>query len=119
VASHTVRLHPLAADEVEGARAWYLARNPTVAGAFLLELDAAIANIAEGPKRWPRIHGRFGGIWGRYDPSQLATEPAAYGRDLPHAEIHVMDAGHFALDLAPDADAIAERPRDFLGRNGL
>ena len=26
---------------------------------FLLELDAAIANIAEGPRRWPRIHGRF------------------------------------------------------------
>jgi hypothetical protein len=38
---------------------------------------------------------------------------------LPHAEIHVMDAGHFALDLAPDADAIAEWMRDFLGRNGL
>lgn len=38
---------------------------------------------------------------------------------LPYAEIHVMDAGHFALDLAPDADAIAEWMRDFLGRNGL
>ncbi|TLZ38125.1 MAG: hypothetical protein E6K23_16235 [Gammaproteobacteria bacterium] len=57
--SHTVRLHPLAADEAEAARAWYLARNPAVADAFLLELDAAIANIAEGPRRWPRIHGRF------------------------------------------------------------
>src|SRR5207302_8769002 len=33
--SHTVRLHPLAADEAEAARAWYLARNPTVADAFL------------------------------------------------------------------------------------
>jgi hypothetical protein len=30
-----------------------------------------------------------------------------------------MDAGHFALDLAPDADAIAAWMRDFLGRNGL
>ena len=59
MASHVVRLHPLAADEAEGARAWYLARNPTVADAFLLELDAAIASIAEGPRRWPRIHGRF------------------------------------------------------------
>jgi hypothetical protein len=36
VASHVVRLHPLAADEAEGARAWYLARNPTVADAFVL-----------------------------------------------------------------------------------
>jgi len=59
VASHIVRLHPLAADEAEGARAWYLARNSTVADAFLLELDAAVASIAEGPWRWPRIHGRF------------------------------------------------------------
>jgi len=59
VASHTVRLHPLAADEAEAASAWYLARNPTVADAFLLELDAAVANIAEGRRRWPRIHGRF------------------------------------------------------------
>ena len=58
-------------------------------------------------------------IWGRYDPSQLAAEAAAYGRDLPHAEIHVMDAGHFALDLAPDADAIAAWIRDFLRRNRL
>ena len=59
MASHVVRLHPLAADEAERARAWYSVRNPTVADAFLLELDAAIAGIAEGPKRWPRIHGRF------------------------------------------------------------
>jgi pimeloyl-ACP methyl ester carboxylesterase len=58
-------------------------------------------------------------IWGRYDPSQLAAEAAAYKRDLPNAEVHVMDAGHFALDLPPDADAIAAWMRDFLGRNGL
>jgi len=59
VGSHVVRLHPLAAEEAEGARAWYLARNPTVADAFVLELDGAIASIAEGPGRWPRMHGRF------------------------------------------------------------
>jgi pimeloyl-ACP methyl ester carboxylesterase len=58
-------------------------------------------------------------IWGRYDPSQLAAEAAAYKRDLPDAEVHVMDAGHFALDLPPDADAIAAWMRDFLARNGL
>jgi pimeloyl-ACP methyl ester carboxylesterase len=58
-------------------------------------------------------------IWGRYDPSQLAAEAAAYKRDLPDAEVHVMDAGHFALDLPPDADAIAAWMRDFLGRNAL
>ena len=58
-------------------------------------------------------------VWGRYDPSQLAAGAVAYARDLPQAEIHVMDAGHFALDLAPDADAIAAWMLDFLGRNGF
>jgi pimeloyl-ACP methyl ester carboxylesterase len=26
----------------------------------------------------------------------------AYRRDVPHAEVHVIDAGHFALDEAPE-----------------
>lgn len=47
--SDQVRLHPLAADEAVTARAWYLARNPTVADAFSRELIAAIENIAEAP----------------------------------------------------------------------
>ena len=59
MASHAIRLHPLAADEAETARAWYFARNPTVAEAFRFELDAAIESIAEAPGRWPRLHRRF------------------------------------------------------------
>jgi plasmid stabilization system protein ParE len=54
-----VRLHPLAADEAEASRRWYFARNPILADAFRLELDSAIASIAESPGRWPRIHERF------------------------------------------------------------
>jgi pimeloyl-ACP methyl ester carboxylesterase len=45
-------------------------------------------------------------VWGRYDPSFETAEAAAYRRELPHAEIHVLDAGHFALD--EKADAIAD-----------
>jgi hypothetical protein len=30
-----------------------------VADAFWLELDVAIRNISEGPKRWPRLQERF------------------------------------------------------------
>ena len=33
-------------------------------------------------------------------------EPEAYRRDVPKAEVHVLDAGHFALDTK--ADEIAE-----------
>jgi pimeloyl-ACP methyl ester carboxylesterase len=41
-------------------------------------------------------------VWGRYDPSFQVAEAEAYRRDLPDAEIHILDAGHFALDDKPD-----------------
>lgn len=53
-------------------------------------------------------------VWGRYDPSFQVAEAAAYQRDLPKAEVHILDAGHFALDEKPDE--IAVLVRDFLGR---
>ena len=30
------------------------------------------------------------------------TEPEAYRCDVPRAEVHILDAGHFALDTAAD-----------------
>ena len=30
------------------------------------------------------------------------SEPEAYRRDVPNAQVHVLDAGHFALDTAAD-----------------
>ncbi len=53
-------------------------------------------------------------VWGRYDPSFQVAEATAYARDIPKAEIHVLDAGHFALDEQPDA--IAARVQDFMQR---
>jgi len=50
-------------------------------------------------------------IWGRYDLSFDLSEPEAYRRDVPNAQVHVLDAGHFALDTA--ADQIAALVRDF------
>src|SRR5215469_16523669 len=51
-------------------------------------------------------------IWGKHDPSFDISEPEAYRRDVPKAEIHVLDAGHFALDTK--ADEIAALIRDFM-----
>ena len=51
-------------------------------------------------------------IWGKYDLSFELSEPEAYRRDVPKAEVHVLDAGHFALDTA--ADEIAEFVRTFM-----
>lgn len=53
-------------------------------------------------------------VWGRYDPSFQAEEAEAYRRDVPDAEVHVLDAGHFALDEQPDL--IADLTRRFLQR---
>jgi pimeloyl-ACP methyl ester carboxylesterase len=41
-------------------------------------------------------------IWGRFDPSFAPSEPEAYRRDVPNAQVHLLDAGHFALDTAAD-----------------
>lgn len=51
-------------------------------------------------------------IWGKYDLSFDLGEPERYRKDVPKAEIHVLDAGHFALDTA--ADQIAHLVRDFV-----
>jgi pimeloyl-ACP methyl ester carboxylesterase len=41
-------------------------------------------------------------LWGRYDPSFTVAGGEAYRREVPGAEIHILDAGHFALDLLPE-----------------
>jgi len=51
-------------------------------------------------------------LWGKYDLSFELSEPEAYRRDVPKAELHVLDAGHFALDTA--ADQIAQLVRGFM-----
>jgi pimeloyl-ACP methyl ester carboxylesterase len=51
-------------------------------------------------------------LWGKYDRSFEPSEPEAYRRDVPNAAVHVLEAGHFALDTA--ADEIADSIRDFV-----
>ena len=41
-------------------------------------------------------------IWGKYELSFDPSEPESYRRDVPKAEIHSVDGGHFALDTAAD-----------------
>ncbi len=52
-------------------------------------------------------------IWGKYELSFDAGEPERYRNDVPNAEVHIVDGGHFALDTA--ADEIAAFVRGFLG----
>jgi len=54
-------------------------------------------------------------LWGKHDLSFDPGEPERYRKDVPSAEIHVLDAGHFALDTK--ADDIAELVRRFTEAN--
>jgi pimeloyl-ACP methyl ester carboxylesterase len=55
-------------------------------------------------------------IWGKYELSFDPDEPERYRRDVPNAEVHIVDGGHFALDTA--ADQISAFVRGFLGSSG-
>ena len=41
-------------------------------------------------------------IWGRHDLSFDPGEPERYRKDVSKAQVHVLDAGHFALDTKAD-----------------
>ena len=53
-------------------------------------------------------------VWGKHDPAFIPAGAYAYLHDLPAAEIHLLDAGHFALET--HHQEIARLMRDFLGR---
>jgi pimeloyl-ACP methyl ester carboxylesterase len=40
-------------------------------------------------------------VWGKNDPAFIAPGAEAYLRDLPQAELHLLDAGHFAAEELP------------------
>jgi len=53
-------------------------------------------------------------LWGKHDLSFDSGEPERYRKDVPSAEVHVLDAGHFALDTK--ADEIAGLVRAFMAK---
>lgn len=53
-------------------------------------------------------------VWGKRDPFFTVAGAQAYKRDMPNAELHLLDASHFALET--NGPEIAALIRDFLGR---
>ena len=41
-------------------------------------------------------------IWGKYESSFDPSEPESYRKDVPGAQVSIVDGGHFALDTAGD-----------------
>jgi pimeloyl-ACP methyl ester carboxylesterase len=54
-------------------------------------------------------------VWGKNDQIFSPAGAEAYLKDLPDAELNILDTGHFALE--EDGDLIAEKIRNFLGRH--
>jgi pimeloyl-ACP methyl ester carboxylesterase len=74
-------------------------------------------NVAAYPKwqAWMRQHKPpMLVVWGGYDPSFAVAGALAYKREVPDAEVHILNSGHFALD--EKLDEIAALIRGFLAR---
>jgi len=70
----------------------------------------------EGYPKWQawmqKVQPKLLVIWGKHDLSFDPGEPERYRKDVPQAEIHILDAGHFALDTK--ADEIGSLVRQFM-----
>jgi pimeloyl-ACP methyl ester carboxylesterase len=81
-------------------------------------LDDYRTNVASYPKwqAWLRDHQPPTlVVWGEHDPSFIAPGAEAFKQDLPNAKIHLLDAGHFALD--EKTDEIANLILQFMARH--
>jgi len=61
-----------------------------------------VENYPGGKHGCVRKQPRLLAIWGKYESSFDSSEPESYRRDVPNAEVHIVDGGHFALDTAAD-----------------
>ena len=89
-------------------------------GADDIQLDL-ILDYRTNIDRYPSFHQYFRthkppllAVWGKHDPAFIPPGAEAYRRDLPDAEIHFLDTGHFALET--HAPEVAAFMHDFLGR---
>ncbi|MFE3224902.1 alpha/beta fold hydrolase [Nocardia sp. NPDC059228] len=92
----------------------YLARP----GADDVQLDLFL-DYSDNVARYPEFQSYFRtytprllAVWGKNDPFFLPAGAEAFRRDLPEAQIHFYDTGHFALET--HAHDIAQAIRSFL-----
>lgn len=85
-----------------------------------IQLDLFL-DYATNVARYPEFQAYFRkhrppllAVWGRNDPFFLDAGAEAFKRDVPSAEVHFFDTGHFALET--HVDEIGPVIRDFLDR---
>ena len=89
-------------------------------GAEEIQLDL-ILDYRSNVERYPDFQAYFRAhrppllaAWGKNDAHFLPAGAEAYRRDLPDAEVHLLDTGHFALET--HHREVAALMRDFLAR---
>ncbi|CAD0302370.1 alpha/beta hydrolase [Xanthomonas hortorum pv. pelargonii] len=89
-------------------------------GAEEIQLDL-ILDYRSNVAAYPRFHAYFRkhqppllAVWGKHDPAFIPPGAQAYRKDLPKADVHLLDAGHFALET--HAPEIARYIGEFLSR---
>jgi len=92
----------------------YMAR----AGAEEIQLDL-ILDYRNNVALYPAFQSYFRehspplvAVWGKHDPAFVPAGANAYRQDLPEAQVHLLDAGHFALET--HAREVATLMREFL-----
>ncbi|MEU4680316.1 alpha/beta fold hydrolase [Micromonospora sp. NPDC023737] len=82
---------------------------------------ALFRDYATNPPLYPALHEYLRhnrppvlAVWGRNDPIFGPDGARAFASDVPDAEIHLLDGGHFLLESA--GTEVAELIRDFMAR---
>jgi len=86
-----------------------------------IQLDLFL-DYASNVALYPKFHEYFHknqppllAVWGKNDPFFTPAGAEAYKKDLPNAEVHLYNAGHFALES--DLPEIGKEIRQFLSKN--
>jgi pimeloyl-ACP methyl ester carboxylesterase len=82
-------------------------------------MKALLWDYQTNPGRYPdwqawlrRRQPRLLAVWGRNDPFFIPAGAEAYRKDVPDADVVLLDTGHFAIE--EEVDAIAELTRRLL-----
>jgi pimeloyl-ACP methyl ester carboxylesterase len=88
-----------------------------------IQLDLFL-DYASNVKLYPRFQEYFRkatppllAIWGKNDPFFIPAGAEAFRKDLPNAQVRLLDTGHFAIET--HVVPIAEAMREFLATSGI
>lgn len=85
-----------------------------IQSALLLDYQSNVASYPEWQQWLKANQPPMLVMWGKYDPSFIVPGAMRYKDDVPGAEVHILEAGHFALD--EQTEQIASLTRLFMAR---